>query len=259
MLFDTSSPGRRRGVQIIFGLLALLMGGGLVLFGVGGSGNDQGIVGALGNGQVDVVKDAEKQVKSAQNVLATNPKDEAAANKLALGRVTIVNNEAYDPATQKLTEDGQTLITQADTAWTNYLKLAPAKPDAKTAYQYVNFYLLPDNTDYAKASRALEAVLVTRKPTAGLYAQLAVFAIAASDTGKYKAARAKALELAESDERRTAIKKQLDDTEQQVKEYVKQQTEAQKKATQDSKSTGGDAKSTTPPLQALPNFGGAAQ
>jgi len=38
MLFDLRGRGRRRTVQVIYGGLALLMGSGLVLFGVGSFG-----------------------------------------------------------------------------------------------------------------------------------------------------------------------------------------------------------------------------
>ena len=37
MLFDLRGRGRRRTVQVIYLSLAILMGGGLVLFGIGGA------------------------------------------------------------------------------------------------------------------------------------------------------------------------------------------------------------------------------
>ncbi len=42
MLFDLRGRGRRRTVKIVYITLALLMGGGLVLFGIGGGGAMQG-------------------------------------------------------------------------------------------------------------------------------------------------------------------------------------------------------------------------
>lgn len=251
MLFDTHSPGRRRAVQIIFAFLALLMGGGLVLFGIGSNQSGGGLADIGKNGSVDIIKQAEKQAEDAQKTLATNPKDEAAAAKLALAKFTVAANDAWDPKTGKLKEDGQAKLDQADAAWTNYLKLGPTKPDAKVAFQFVSFYTTQGAVDYAKAERAMEAVLVTRKPTAGLYAQLAVYAIAAGDNSKYEAARKKALELAPSEERRKGIAKELDDIEKQVEEAVK----AQQKAAEASGSTG-DTTSTTPPLKSLPGLGG---
>lgn len=251
MLFDTHSPGRRRAVQIIFAFLALLMGGGLVLFGIGSNQSGGGLADIGKNGATNIVDDAEKQVEQAQKALAANPKDEAAAAKLALAKFTIAANEAWDPKTGKITENGQAQIDQADAAWTNYLKLGPAKPDPKVAFQFVSFYTTQGAVDYAKAERAMEAVLVTRKPTAGLYAQLAVYAIAAGDNSKYEAARKRALSLATSDERRTAIAKELDDIEKQVADAIK----AQQKAAQ---ASGGstDGSAGTTPLKSLPGLGG---
>ena len=65
MLFDLRSRGRRRTVQVVYLGLALLMGGGLVLFGVG-AGNGFGVIlnAFTGNGssgaQTQVVSQAEK-------------------------------------------------------------------------------------------------------------------------------------------------------------------------------------------------------
>src|SRR5918997_2092603 len=52
MLFDLRGSGRRRVVKIVYVTLALLMGGGLVLFGIGGSG-------ALSGGLVDAITESE--------------------------------------------------------------------------------------------------------------------------------------------------------------------------------------------------------
>jgi hypothetical protein len=251
MLFDTHSPGRRRAVQIIFAFLALLMGGGLVLFGIGSNQQGGGLADIGNNGGTNIVDEAKKQAEQAQEALAANPKDEAAAAKLALAKFTIAANEAWDPKTGKLTENGQAQLDQADAAWTAYLKLGPAKPDAKTAFQFVSFYTTQGAVDYAKAERAMEAVLVTRKPTAGLYAQLAVYAIAAGDNSKYEASRKRALALATSPERRTAIAKELDDIEKQVADAIK----AQQKAAEASGGTT-DGSAGTTPLKSLPGLGG---
>ena len=51
MLFDLRSRGRRRTVQVVYLGLALLMGGGLVLFGVGAGNGNGGLLNAFtGNG-----------------------------------------------------------------------------------------------------------------------------------------------------------------------------------------------------------------
>ena len=47
MLFDLRGRGRRRTVQVIYATLAILLGGGLVLFGIGG-GTNGGLFDAIG-------------------------------------------------------------------------------------------------------------------------------------------------------------------------------------------------------------------
>ncbi|MBO9532807.1 MAG: hypothetical protein J7513_07535 [Solirubrobacteraceae bacterium] len=252
MLFDTHSPRRRRAVQVTFAFLAILMGGGLVLFGIGSNQSGGGIADIANGGTIDPAKEAEKKQKSAQEKLAANPKDEQAAADLAFANLQIAANKAFD-AKGNVTKDGQPLLNAADASWTNYLKLGPAKPDAKVAFQYVTFYITPGATDYAKAARALEAVLVTRKESAGLYAQLALYKLAAGDNAAYKTARAKSLSLADSKERRDGIAEQLDDYEKQVKDAIAAQAKQAKESAK-----AGDSKSTTPPLKSLPNLGGVS-
>ena len=179
-------------------------------------------------------------------------KDVSAADKLAFARLTIAANKAWDAKTGKVAKDGQQYIDQADAAWTAYLKLAPSKPDAKTAYQFVNFYLTQGAVDYAKAARALQAVLVTRPPSAGLYAQLALYNLAAGNTSDYKEARAKAISLADSKQRKDAIAKQLDQYEKEVADAIKAQQKQQQAQ------SGGTTGSTTPPLKTLPSLGGVS-
>jgi hypothetical protein len=52
MLFDLRGSGRRRTVKIVYVTLAFLMGGGLVLFGIGGGG-------ALSGGLVDAITESD--------------------------------------------------------------------------------------------------------------------------------------------------------------------------------------------------------
>ncbi|MGD0980301.1 MAG: hypothetical protein ABR946_02345, partial [Solirubrobacteraceae bacterium] len=49
MLFDLRSRGRRRTIQVVYGFLAVLIGGGLVFFGVGGGAGSTGLLSQLAN------------------------------------------------------------------------------------------------------------------------------------------------------------------------------------------------------------------
>src|SRR4051794_34913586 len=77
MLFDLRGRGRRRTVQAIYLGLAILMGGGLVLFGIGSSSNG-GIVDAImGNGgnSDSATSTLDKRIKAALVKTRANPKE----------------------------------------------------------------------------------------------------------------------------------------------------------------------------------------
>src|SRR6202035_2287234 len=78
MLFDLRSRGRRRTVQAVYLGLAILMGGGLVLFGVGAGNGFGGILNAFnggGNGsaQKQQVTAQEKQALAQTKADPTSP------------------------------------------------------------------------------------------------------------------------------------------------------------------------------------------
>src|SRR3954447_9822055 len=96
MLFDTQSPGRRRFVQVTFAFLALLMGGGLVLFGIGSSQSGGGLADIVNGDGQSIDETAKKNAEAAQTALDANPKDEAAAAKLAKARLAIATQSGLD-------------------------------------------------------------------------------------------------------------------------------------------------------------------
>src|SRR5829696_381874 len=82
MLFDLSSGKRRRVVQVIYATLALLIGGGLVLFGIGGSGSG-GLLDAVGlGGDSGGDPQYEEQLSDYEAKLQSNPQDTAAMIQL---------------------------------------------------------------------------------------------------------------------------------------------------------------------------------
>src|SRR5205085_5693982 len=88
MLFDLRSRGRRRTVQGVYLGLALLMGGGLVLFGVGNGNGIGGILNAFngsGNGGVQSAF-VSKQEKAAVRQTTLHPTDPTAWAALVRAR-----------------------------------------------------------------------------------------------------------------------------------------------------------------------------
>src|SRR4249919_493018 len=84
MLFDIRSPGRRMAVKIIYGGLAVLLGGGLILFGVGSGIQGGGLFDAISGSSSDLPDNAfVKQADQQQKVVAAHPNDAAAYALLA--------------------------------------------------------------------------------------------------------------------------------------------------------------------------------
>src|SRR5271166_6368389 len=107
MLFDLRGRGRRRTVQVVYLGLALLIGGGLVLFGVGtgtgGGGLLNGIGGSGGGNQSQVVS---SQETAALKAVKANPNSAAAWSALVQARWTAATDSDYNQTTQTFTAAG---------------------------------------------------------------------------------------------------------------------------------------------------------
>ena len=212
MLFDLRGRGRRRTVQVIYVGLAILMMGGLLLFGIGGSVSGGlldavGIGGGSGSGGGN---DAlSKREQSFQKQVAANPQNAAAWAELARVRYQLAGQgENYDQNTGQFTAKGQAQLLTVATTWKTYLALDPPKPDANVASLMVQAFGPAGLNRPAEAATAAEIVTEAR-PSANTFFQLAVFAYAAGQTRKANLASAKSLELTPKDQR-AALKERLD-------------------------------------------------
>jgi tetratricopeptide (TPR) repeat protein len=213
MLFDLRGRGRRRTVQVIYLSLAILMGGGLVLFGIGGA-TSGGLVDAIqGNsGSVNANDVFEKRVAALEKRVQANPRDAAAWNEMASLRFSVAGTgENYDQTQRLYTTKGKAELRRAADAWRRYLALNPPKPDASTAAKMVQALGTDGLRQYPDAVKAMEIVIDNRPATYQLYAQLAVLAHGAKQTRKATLSEDKAVELAPKDQRkavRDAIKQE---------------------------------------------------
>jgi tetratricopeptide (TPR) repeat protein len=213
MLFDLRGRGRRRMVQVIYLSLAILMGGGLVLFGIGGA-TSGGLVDAIqGNsGSVNANDVFAKRVTTLEKRTQANPRDAAAWNELAGLHFSVAGTgENYDQTTRLYTTKGKAELRQAAAAWNRYLALNPPKPDASTAGKMVQALGTDGLRQYGDAVKAMEIVLDNRPETYQLYAQLAVLAHGAKQTRKATLSTDKAVSLAPKAQRkavRDAIKQE---------------------------------------------------
>ena len=214
MLFDLRGAGRQRVVKVVYITLAVLMGGGLVLFGIGGDVSG-GLVDAITerNSSSDDGSDRfeQRETRLVARVRA-NPRDAAAYAELARVRTQLASTgDNYDAATNAYTAGGRAELRQAAQAWERHLALEPDKPDDRVASLMVQAFGALNKPD--KAAEAQE-VITDARPTASTFTQLAIFAYQAGQTRKGDLAKDKALELTDPD-MREALKGQLEQAKQQ--------------------------------------------
>ncbi|MDQ6818427.1 MAG: hypothetical protein M3018_13630 [Actinomycetota bacterium] len=193
MLFDLRSRGRRRTIQVVYLGLAVLMGGGLVLFGVGTGTGGGGLVDALGgggggSGQSQAVSQEET---AALKRIKQNPNDPQAWGTVLQARWTsAINGSNYGPT--GFTTAGKNELARAIQAWSRYAQLTPTS-DPALATLAARAYLALGN--YAGASSAWEKETAASPNEPKGYECLAVNAYAAGESRKGDLAAAKALKL----------------------------------------------------------------
>ncbi len=212
MLFDLQAKGRATAVKIIYGFLAILIGGGLVLFGVGGSGfgllnTDQNNGGA--NSGSSLVQQATKTEKKAgapdlpgATVKLTTAQQAslwAAAARLRFQAASA----GFDTNSGQYTEVGKQQLQEASTDWLRYLSLQKkGAVDLTLAKLMAQAYGDGGLADGQNGVKAWE-IVVAAEPTGPNYAQLALAAYLAGNNKVGDKASAKALADIPSAERAT--------------------------------------------------------
>jgi hypothetical protein len=201
MLFDLRSRGRRRTVQAVYLGLAILIGGGLVLFGVGtGSGNG-GLLNAFGGGgsnqQNQIINSAEK---AALKRTQKNPNDPAAWAALETARYQNASSSGFDTATNTYTDAGKRELAKAMEAWQKYLTLTK-NPSGDLATFAGNAYATLGQ--YANSATAWDYATQAEPTAAKPFVCLAMTAYAAQQTRKGDLAAAKAASLVPKASRKT--------------------------------------------------------
>jgi hypothetical protein len=219
MLFDLTSRGRRSVVKIIYTALALLMGAGFLLFGVGTGVGGGGLFDSIfGNGSTSTKAQFSSAEKHAHHETVLDPKNAKAWADLTRARF---QGADYDTSQQAFTEAGRVKLQSAASAWQTYLKLDPQKPDPAIAGMMAQAYSQAGLNQPADAASALEIVAAAR-PSAATYGQLANYAYQANETRKGDLAAAKAVQLAPKAQR-TLVKRQLASIRRQVQQQEIQQ------------------------------------
>ena len=205
-------------VQVIYITLALLMGGGLVLFGIGGN-TSGGLVDAInggGSGSTSTDKVYKQRLKTYEQRAQANPKDAANWSNLTRLHFQQANTGDNFNATQgAYTAKGLTQLREASAAWQRHLAVAGNKPDANVASLMAQAYGQAGLKQYPDAVKALEVFIDARKATPQLYGQLAILAAAAKQDRKSQLSEAKAVSLTPKKDRKD-FKAQIDLAKQQL-------------------------------------------
>jgi hypothetical protein len=201
MLFDLRGRGRRRTVQAIYLGLAVLIGLGLIGFGVGGGLGGGGIFNALtnsGSGSASFTK----QVEAAQRRVNRNPNDPAALAALIEAKLHQASDSPYyeqsanELSAGKYTAQGKELLHQIANDWSRYLALEEKHPSSKLANNMIRVFTEEGLNEPAQAVTALQILIPSRPPSEALYASLAEYAYKAKNVRVGDLATAKALSLA---------------------------------------------------------------
>jgi hypothetical protein len=211
VLFDLRSRGRRRTVRVVYLGLAVLMGGGLVLFGVGAGNGLGGLLNAFNgsgssSGQSQAVSSAET---SAIKATQTSPNDASAWASLIQARWSNAtsNSADFNSGTGVFTATGKTELTNLVNDWQRYQALVK-QPDptvailAARAYEYLG--------QYSDAATAWQTITAAEPSEATAFECLAANAYAGKDTRIGDLASSKALSLVPSAQR-TLLKTKLNE------------------------------------------------
>jgi hypothetical protein len=219
MLFDLRGH-RRRAVQVTYLLLALLMGGGLVLFGVGGSVSG-GLLDAFkgGGGGSSANSALQDRIDKQEKRLQANPRNEQLLASLVRDYYSQATSQRESGSTG-FPADAKDDLRKAGAYWQRYLVVAE-KPNPDVAGYALQVYDVAALNKPKDAQKAAEIIAADGGDTAA-YLRVVSYAARAGDTRTADLATQKAMDLAPKAQRK----------------LVKQQAEAIKKAAQQQQPSG---------------------
>jgi hypothetical protein len=206
MLFDLQGK-RRRLVQATYLILAILMGGGLVLFGVGSGDISGGLFDAITGKDSNSSNNSAvtKRIERDEKALKLNPKNQTALVDLVRAHYQLAADDA-DPNTGAFGPDGKNELAKAANAWERYVA-AVDKPSDALASLMLQAYGENGLNKPDKAAQAAE-LIATKRPSAQAYLVLTTYAAKAGQTRKAELAGQKAIDLAPKSQKQ-AVKKQV--------------------------------------------------
>lgn len=202
MLFDLRGRHRRRAVKVIYIGLALLIGGGLILFGVGAGTGGGGLLNAASENEGSGGASFSNQIKKYEKTTKAQPTNVAAWEKLTAAELHEAGGEAYvNASTGAPTAKGKELFAKTARSWESYLALNPPKPSVELAKLMVRVFGEEGLNQPASAVQVLQLVVAAEPKNASYYAALAEYAYKAKNTRVGDLAAAKAVSLAPAAQR----------------------------------------------------------
>ncbi len=223
MLFDLQGP-RKTFVKVIYLGLAILMGGGLVLFGIG-SDVQGGFADVFSTSST--TKQARNNVEKYAEQVQKDPKNKTALQSLIGARYTLAaDEENFNQETGEFSEEGTKQLNLLKANWETYLKLTDNKPEVGPANFAVSAYL---GLNDAKGAADAQAILTRIQPNPSNYLALMLYASYAGQTLIASGAEQRALEVATKEERAEVreqikeIKSQVEDRQAEFQRQIQEQ------------------------------------
>jgi predicted Zn-dependent protease len=159
VLFDLRSRHRRRAVQVVYLGLAIILGGGLVLFGVGAGNGNGGLLNAFtgngsGNNQNSVLSSQEKTALKQTQKAPTDPSAWAAL--ISARWENAISGSNYNSSTSTFTTAGKKELVATAQDWQKYTSLTKS-PDPSLATLAARAYAQIGNYSQAAAAWSIVA------------------------------------------------------------------------------------------------------
>jgi hypothetical protein len=199
MLFDLRGR-RRRAVQATYLMLAVLMGGGLVLFGIGGDVSG-GLLDAFkgGGGGSNGDSALRDQAKRQEERLAKNPQNPVVLQNLVRDYYSLATAQRQS-GTVGFPADAKDELRKSGAYWQRYSQVAD-KPDADTAVIALQVYDV-GGLNRPKEAQKAAAIIAQQSNDVAAYLRLVQYAARAGDTRTADLAAKKAVDLAPKAQRK---------------------------------------------------------
>jgi hypothetical protein len=213
MLFDLRGR-RRRAVQGTYLLLALLMGGGLVLFGVGGDVSGGLLDAFKGGGGPSANSAFQDRIDKQEERLQAHPRNEQLLTSLVRDYYSLATSQR-ETGSAGFPPDAKDDLRKAGAYWQRYVETTdkPSPAVAGYALQVYDVGALNKPKDAQKAA----AILAEDGNDTASYLRLVLYAARAGDTRTADLATQKAVDLAPKAQRKL-VKKQAEAVKKQAQQ-----------------------------------------